>query len=258
MKRISKGGRAIWVALAVLAAVLPGPPATAEESAKPPPLAGYRPEDRREAEDILKDVTFKADRRMTFPADEDVLRFLVDHPDFAADVSRGIGHERFRVRREKGRYRITHGYARGIFRVVERRPDRVAYLAAGTYDRPVLRLLGIRLRARAFVVETFGRASAPRPGGAPPDRTVTIRAYLHVENPILGKIFRWVGPLIRTAFERKLTGAYRIAPELSRMAYEGAESFLKKVRKIEGLDAVQLGRFEALVKRQPVRKMSSN
>ncbi len=250
-KRIRKsvtGFLALWL----LAAPPLGASGLAEKDRKAPSFKGYRSEDRRMAEKIIKNTTFKAENRITFRADEKVFQYLIDHPIFAAAVSRGLGHDRFHVQHvqaEKGRYRISHGYARGTFWKVEREAARVAYLAKGVYDRPAFRWIGILIRARSYVVETF---RTPDAGG--PEKTILIRAYLHVENPILGKILGWIAPLIRRAFESKLTASYRIAPDLSRMAYEGGEAFLERVRTIEGLDPARLRNFEDLLRKQSRRQ----
>ncbi len=97
------------------------------------------------------------------------------------------------------------------------------------------------------MVEDFTWAA---PGKSGLSGSVAIRAYLHVENVILDWVFRIIAPLVRKAFEDKLTGAYRIAPDLSRMAHQDADGFLGKVRKIEGLDPARLNAFEKLVKRR--------
>lgn len=208
------------------------------------------------AEGILKNTTFQAENRMTFRADPDVLRYFIDHPDFAAAVSRGLGHDTFRVQWEDGRYRVFHGYARGTFWTVERKAGRAVYLARGVYDHPAFRWIGILLRARSYVIESFERASSPGAEAGSHDLQLSIRAYLFVENPVLGKIFGWIAPLIRRAFESKLTRAYRIAPELSQMAFEGGSAFLEKVRKIEDLDPSLLRKFDLLVRKRTARQYS--
>jgi len=229
------------------ALVLLGESAFAAERAIPPSVEGYSPGDREMAATIVDRPTFQAARKLPFRADPDVFRFLIDQPDFAAAVSRGIGHDRFRILPERGRYRIFHGHARGVFWAAERRPGRAAYLAKGVYENPAFAWLGIVVRARSYVVEDFMWAAL---GNSGTSGSVAIRAYLHVENVILDWVFRIIAPLVRKAFEDKLTGAYRIAPDLSRMAYRDANGFLEKVRKIEGLDPARLNAFEKLVKRR--------
>lgn len=255
-QRRGRDRRAGWEALLLGGALLWAAAAFAQEPAKAPSLEGYRPEDRESAEEILKNATFQTQRRMTFRADKRVFQFLIDHPDFAAAVSRGLGHEKFHVQPEKNHYRVSHGYARGVFWPVERKADRIAYLAKGTYDHPAFRWVGIHIRARSYVVETFEGAPSRSPETPSAAQTLSIRAYLYVENPILGKILEWISPLIRSAFEAKLTGAYRIAPELSEMAYEDGGGFLQRVRGIEGLDPARLRTLEDLVTGRPERKTS--
>ncbi len=185
---------------------------------------------------------------MRFYADPAVFEFLVDHPDFAAAVHRGLGLDEFRVREEGQRYQLTHGYARGTFWVAERQADRVAYLATGTYEHPLLRAAGIQLRARSFVFESFDLNSAQAPVT---ELKVHLHAHLQIENSVLGPVLRWFSPLVREAFESKLTAAYRIAPGLSEMAFRDGEGFLERVRQISGLDRGLLDRFEGLMRAQP-------
>ncbi|HBK81286.1 MAG TPA: hypothetical protein DDZ83_16735, partial [Nitrospinae bacterium] len=131
------------------ALVLLGESAFAAERAIPPSVEGYSPGDREMAAAIVDRPTFQAARKLTFRADPDVFRFLIDQPDFAAAVSRGIGHDRFRILTERGRYRIFHGHARGVLWAAERRPGRAAYLAKGVYENPAFAWLGIVVRARS-------------------------------------------------------------------------------------------------------------
>ncbi|MBI2882245.1 MAG: hypothetical protein HYY21_11670 [Candidatus Tectomicrobia bacterium] len=254
-QRRRRDRQAGWEALLLAGALLWAAAAFAQEPAKAPSLEGYRPEDRKSAEEILKNATFQTRRRMTFRADVRVFQFFIEHPDFAAAVNRGLGHEKFHVRPEKNHYRISHGYARGIFWPVERKADRVAYLAKGTYEHPLFSRVGLHLRARSYVVETIEGAPSRNPETPSAEQTLSIRAYLYVENPVPRKILEWIGPLVRWAFEAKLTGAYRIAPELSEMAYEDGAGFLQKVRGIEGLDPDRLRALEDLVRGQPERKI---
>lgn len=220
----------------------------AEEAAEISLLGAYQPDDRKMAEEILGHSTFRADRRMRFSADPAVFEFLVDHPDFSATVHRGLGLDEFQVREEGQRFLITHGYARGTFWVAERRADRVAYLATGTYEHPLLRAAGIRLQARSLVFEsvTLDSTQAPTTG-----LRVHLHAHLQIENPVLGSVLRWFSPLIRGAFESKLTAAYQIAPSLSEVALRDRERFLERVRQIRGLDPGLLDQFEGLVRAQP-------
>ncbi len=211
------------------------------------PLDAYRPEDRSMAEGVLNNVTIETDREVTFPADPAVFHFLVDHPAFAAAVSRGLGLDEFQVDRDGERYHITYGHDHGTFWVAERQPERVAYLATGTSERPILRFLGIRLRARSYVLEMFESVSIENLGN---EQTVRLRAYLHVENRFFGTLLRWMAPFVRGAFESGVTAAFRVAPELNEMAYREGERFLEKVRRLPDLDKIQLTQFEGLVEAQ--------
>ncbi len=220
---------------------------------------GYAEKDLEWARAITGWPTFQATRNLRFQADQEVFQFLINHPDFAAAVSRGIGHEKFFVtRKEDNLFDIRHGHAKGIFWTVERNPGRAAYLAVGIYDNPAFSWLGIVVRARAYVIETF--KWKPAKGSPPGEATVSIRAYLRVENAFWGWIFKLIAPLVRTPFEDKLTGAYRIAPELSQMAFEDGNGFLKKIETIQGLDPERSRRFIELVRKQkkgPTSRRSS-
>ncbi len=216
--------------------------------AEVPVLDTYRLDDRQMAEDILDNAAFETDRRTSVRADAAVFEFLVNHPDFTAALDRGCGLGKFQVREEGQRYEVTHGYARGIFWIAERRPDRVAYLGTGTYEHPVLRAAGIRLRARSFVVTTVELDSPHTPTSTV---RVHVHAYLQIENSVLGPVLGRFGPLVRGAFESKLTAGHRMGPELAEMAFRDRERLLERVRQIEGLAPEQLAQFEELVRAQP-------
>lgn len=257
-RRHKKRKGVIWGAIFLAAAMCFGMSVIAKETKKDTvSFLTFKDEDREIAEEILADVTLQAERQTTFLADGRVFAYLIDHPDLAAELSRGIGHEQFHVWAKEGRYQITHGYATGTFWTVDRTKDRVVYLAKGVYGHPALRLFGIEIRARSYVVETFSALSLEKDRSVPAKQDLEIRAYLNIENSILGRILEWAGPLIRTAFESKLTAAYRIAPDLSQMAYEDREAFLEKIAKVEGLDEARLKKFKELVRNSQVRQTHS-
>jgi len=240
--------RSILVVALLLGTTLSAALGPAQEATGVPALDAYHADDRQMAAEILEHTTFEADRRTSFHADAAVFAFLVDHPDFAAAVNRGLGLDRFDVRRDGPRYQTEHGYARGMFWVAERRPDRVAYLASGTYAHPLLRAAGIRLRARSLVVATF---DVDPPQAPTSEVRLRVHAYLQVESAILGPVLQSFGPLVRGAFESKLTAGYRIGPELSEMAFRDRDGLLEKVSRIQGLDPSELSEFEDLVRAQP-------
>lgn len=242
----------------VLGAVLFGTGSALAKAWSPLAVNTDRPDDQWMAREIFDRRTFEADRRLNVRADPAVFDFLVDHPDFAAAVHRGLGLDTFQIREERDRhhvvqYHVVHDYARGTFWIAERRPDRVVYLATGSYEHPLLRAAGVRLRARSLVVETFESDATCSQGL----RTqLRLHAYLEIENPVLGPVLRRFGSLVRGAFESKLTAAYRIAPGLSEMALRDHDRLLEKVRQIPNLDRDHLGQFEALVRAQPLLSTS--
>ncbi len=120
-----------FLPLLVSAILLFGVPAGTQEIEVLFPLDAYRPEDRSMAEGILNNATIETNREVTFPADPAVFQFFVDHPDFSAAISRGLDLGEFQVNRDGERYQISHGHDHGFFWVVERHPERVAYLRRG-------------------------------------------------------------------------------------------------------------------------------
>ena len=219
------------------------------------PLTGYSEKDRRWVRDITGRPTFLAARTIHFRANRDVFQFLNRNPDFAATISRNIGHEEFLITKNEGDvFNIVHGYAKGSFRLVERNPRRSAYLVKGSYDNPALSWLGIVVRSRAYVVESVKWASSK---GAPStDAELSIRVFLQIENTFLEPVFRLVSPLLQKAFEDKVTRAYRVAADLGQIAFEDSGEFLKKVEAIGALDSKRSQQFSELVRGQSRRHHS--
>jgi hypothetical protein len=236
-----------FLPLLVSAILLFAVPVGTQESGVLFPLDAYRPEDRSMADGILNNATIETNRELTFPADPAVFHFFVDHPDFAAAISQGLDLSEFQVNRDSERYQISHGHDHGFFWVVERQPEWVAYLATGTSERPIFRLLGINLRARSYVLEKFESVPSKNLGN---EQTVRLQAYLHVENRIFGTLLRWMAPFVRRAFETEVTAAFEVAPQLSEMAYREGRRFLEKVRRLPDLDKVQLAQFKNLIEAQ--------
>ena len=150
------------------------PSVSGQEKSEPPAFAGYAEKDLEWAQAITNRPTFQVTRNLRFQADQEVFRFLHNHPDFAAAVSRGIGHEKiFVTRKEDDLFDIRHGHAKGTFWPVDRNPDRAAYLAVGDLRQsgPQLdrnRRPGPVIRDRDIQVEAGQRLPSGRSHGFHP------------------------------------------------------------------------------------------
>jgi hypothetical protein len=155
---------------------------------------------------------------------EAVFRFLLDRPDFAAAVARGL---------RLGRYRVTaldDGYwgdddrgARGVIRLLYADAGRRLYHLAGEYDRRGLPTLhGQILVLLEFHHEPDGA------GGTVAEASLT--GYLRVDTPIVGGLAQLVAalarPAVERAVERKVRRFFETVARVSRWALDQPEQVM--------------------------------
>jgi len=85
-------------------------------------------------------------RDIAFRSRREVFEFLLDHPDFAADVARLLREGKYRLRRVGDAYEADDGRgARGWLKPVFAAPGRRLFYLQGRYDPPLLPSLSGRL-----------------------------------------------------------------------------------------------------------------
>lgn len=187
------------------------------------PLAALDDGPRALAEGVLGRTIFA--QRITglrYRSREDVFRFLLDRPDFAAAVARAV---------RLGRYRVTAlddaSYwgddargARGVIRVLYADDGRRLYHLAGESDSPRLPTI----RGQMLVLLEF-RHEPDGAGGTVAETALT--GHLRVDTPLVGGLAHLAAalarPAVERAVERKVRRFFATVARLSRWAHDQPE-----------------------------------
>jgi hypothetical protein len=96
--------------------------------------------------DVVQDAAVSRDvRDITFRSHKPIFDFLLDHPDFAADVARVLREGKYRVRRVGTLYEADDGRGvRGLMKPLLSENGRRVFYLEGRYDPPLLPALSGR------------------------------------------------------------------------------------------------------------------
>jgi len=155
---------------------------------------------------------------------EDVFRFLLDHPDFAAAVARALRLGQYRVSpREDGYWGDDSRGATGMIRILHADDERRLFHLEGRYQRGVFPAI----EGQLLVLLEF-RHEADDQGGTVVESTLT--GYLRLDTPLVGAIAQVAGalsrPLVERAVERKVRRFFGTVARLSRWAHDQPEQLL--------------------------------
>jgi hypothetical protein len=186
------------------------------------PTGALAPDARTRAETVLGRTIF-AQRvvGIRYRSREDVFRFLLDHPDFAASVARALGFGEYRLTpREDGYWGDDARGATGMVRLLHSDDGRRLYHLEGRYEHKVLPTI----EGQLLVLFEF-RHEEDLDGGTVVESSLT--GHLRIDTPVMGTVAHLVGavtrPLVERAVERKVRRFFRTVARVSRWAYDQPE-----------------------------------
>jgi hypothetical protein len=149
---------------------------------------------------------------------EDVFRFLVDHPDFAASLARALRLGSYRVTRtDDGYWGDDARGATGLIRVLYADPERRLFHLDGRYERRGWPTIS----GQVLVLLEFRHRPDPD-GGTMADTTLT--GHVRIDTPLVGAVAQTVGvlarPLVERAVEEKVRRFFRTVARVSTWAHD--------------------------------------
>jgi RNase P protein component len=218
------------LALALGLATLPATAAAELEEAAPPfvplgdsplgvPLDALTPPARARAEAVLGATVFAQRVAGIRPESrEDVFRFLVDRPDFAASVARALRLGEYRVTaRDDAYWGDDARGATGLIRVLLADGERRLYHLEGRYQKGIWPAI----EGQLLVLLEFRHEADPE-GGSRVEASLT--GHLRVDTPLADAVTRLVGTvsrsLVERAVERKVRRFFRTVARVSRWAHD--------------------------------------
>lgn len=172
---------------------------------------------------------------------KEVFDFLIEHPDFAANVARVLKEGKYRVRQTPAGYDADDGRgAHGFFKPIMTDGDRRVFYLEGRYERPFLPTLSGRL---VLVFEIVHRT---HPGGTTNAET-RVAAFLRLDNAVLERLARVVEPFSRSLMDRRLRRFFRHVERVSQRAYDDPEGLADELAHYPDLSAERVAQFRQVL-----------
>lgn len=223
------------------------PPALAGEIALGPG-ASLIPWERLDEESfgLARDVVgqalvFRQVDGIAFRSRREVFDFLIEHPDFAADVARLLREGRYRVRRtpvgfEADDGRGAHGFLRSLYADGDRR---VFYLE-GRYDPPLLPSIAGRL---VLVLDTSHTTAPDGESYA----EMRVAGYLRLDNALAEVLASVARSFSEAMVERKVKRFFRHVARVSRRAYDDPEGLAEELARRPDFAAERVAEFQRVL-----------
>jgi hypothetical protein len=163
--------------------------------------------------------------------------FLMEHPDFAANVARVLREGKYRVWQTAAGYEADDGRgARGFFKPVFADGDWRIFYLEGRYDQPFLPTLAGQL---VLVMETAHRANS---GGTSYAET-RVACFLRLDNAILKLLAQVAAPLSRSLMDRRIRRFFRHVERVSQRAYDDPEGLAEELARHPDLPGERVAQF---------------
>ena len=164
---------------------------------------------------ISRDVT-----DIRYPSRREIWEYLLDHPDFAADVARALREGKYRVHRVGDHYEADDGRGvTGIMKPLYVEAGRRIFYLEGRYDTKWFPTL----KGRAVLVLD---SNYTEPTGGTPEADVRVVGYLRIENFLVGAFIAIARDFSDKTFDRKVRKFFSHVERVSRRACEDPQGLL--------------------------------
>lgn len=236
------------VAMLFVSLVCSGRSAAVDRVASLPPVARQIPWDRLDLRTfpLVHDVVARAlvahqVDGLWYRSRKEVFDFLIEHPDFAANVARVLKEGKYRVRQTPAGYEADDGHgAHGFFKPVITDGDRRVFYLEGRYDRLFLPTLSGRL---VLVLETVHRA---HPGGTT-YAEARVAAFLRLDNALIETLARVIEPFSRSLLDHRIRRFFRHVERVSQRAYDDPEGLAEELASHPDLPAERVAQFRQVL-----------
>lgn len=200
--------------------------------------------DRARAAELMAgaDVSTRVEAE-PFVSRPELFEFLLDHPEFAADLTRVLGLSRYRIRRAPPGLHVDDGWgATGSVRFLPAGPGRRVLLGRGQY-RP-RRLPTIHGEGLAILEYALSPLGAGRSRVA-----VTLTGFVKLDSRILAGVLSVAGGLARRKAEREARSLVRLFARTSQRLEEDPAGVVDTLRAHPEVGRADLEAFGRLLSR---------
>ncbi|MFQ5801381.1 MAG: hypothetical protein ACE5JQ_00620 [Candidatus Methylomirabilales bacterium] len=151
-----------------------------------------------------------------------VFEYLLEHPDFAADLARAAGVLKYTVERrgEVEYWANDHKGITGHFEILQAKVGRRVFYAKGKYKKGIFRIPGRMALVMRFSEEKDGDF---------PSVENTLSAYIRLDAALLDPLARLFRPIVAQIMEKRIRWFFRKANRLMTRLYEDPESVLERL-----------------------------
>lgn len=177
----------------------------------------------------------------TYSMRPEMFEYLLDHPDFASQVTRALGLARYRIWQEGDELWLDDGWGtRGTFTVVHAARGLRAYYARGAFQQKYLP----EMRGEAAAVLEYDFQA-----GAGGRTLVTSRAtgYLQVDNQFLRMLGRVAAPFVQAKADKEAAKLLRVFARASQAIEERPAEVYQKLSERPDVPPRDLAEFRALL-----------
>ncbi len=180
-------------------------------------------------------------RDIAFRSRPEVFEFLLDHPDFAADVARALREGKYRLRRVGEAYEADDGRgARGWLRTVFAAPGRRLFHLEGRYDPPLLPSLSGRL------VILLDSEHVEGPDGVT-YCAMRVAGFLKLDSTLTQVLARVSQSFSEAQVDRRVRRFFRHVAGVSRRAYDDPDGLADLLAGHPAIDPALATRFTVLL-----------
>jgi len=178
---------------------------------------------------------------ITYKSRPEIFHYLLDHPDFAANMSRAIKVGKYRVTPVSGGYdaddgRGVHGFLKPVYADAQRR---IFYLA-GRYDPPLFPSMAGRAVLVLDALHVAGPDGTNR-------AVVTVIGFLKVDNVLARIVAKVLRDFTQTAVDRKVQRFFRHVEKVSVRAADDPAGLAQEIQRHPELPAGQVAEFSRLL-----------
>lgn len=178
---------------------------------------------------------------IAFRSRKEVFDFLLEHPDFAADLARALREGKYRVRRTADGFEADDGRgARGLLKPLYAEGDRRVFYLEGRWDPPLLPSIVGRL---VLVMDT---AYTEAPDGEH-YAEMRVAGYLRVDNALAEVLVAVARGLSEVAVERKVRRFFRHVARVSQRAYDDPEGLAEEITRHPDLAVHRVAEFRRVL-----------
>lgn len=240
-----------WVALVFLLPPFSSSLSIAQDPNNGPiPFQSLKEKDRQRVQEVIEHPSFSREiKGFKFPSRKEVYEYLLDHPDFAAAVSRALKLSKYQIKKEGDEYWAHDSFydkdgrlrgVKGSFRVIYADQGKRIYFAQGTYD--VKRWLPTAHVRAVFVLEFQHRLDEE---GSYVENNLS--GYARIDNPFLHFILKILKPLVSKGMEKKIAKTFTMAANVSEQAYRDPSAFSRQLEESQEISPEQLEEFRRVL-----------